>query len=100
MFKDGNDIDFEIESGRISSKRAYFELLDFVEQNNMTDKESLNYVKELVDLDNFFHYVAYQIYYANTDSFSNNMMIWRKDTDYIKDASKDMMVDGDGCYLT
>src|SRR5699024_1792541 len=33
-----------------------------------------------------FHYVAYQVYFVNTDSFSNNLMIWRKNTEFTPDA--------------
>src|SRR5699024_10131829 len=40
------------------------------------------------DMDNFLHYVAFQVYYANTVSFSNNLIIWKKRTFYEPEVPK------------
>src|SRR5699024_5183108 len=85
-FAENDGVNFEMKSGTESSKKSYFDVIDFVETNDMTTNENLSYVEEKIDLDNFLHYVAYQIYYTNTDSLSNNMMIWRKDTEYVEGA--------------
>src|SRR5699024_8506660 len=85
VFRMDEDIDFEIKEGNGKHKREYFDLLEFVENNDMSLDKNLSYVTEKIDVDNFFHYVAYQVYYTNTDSFSNNMSIWKKDTLYNKD---------------
>lgn len=86
VFAQDDGINFEVKSGPEHSKVSYFDLLDYVEQNDMSKDEHFNHVKEQIDINNFFHFVAYQIYYANTDSFSNNMRVWRKNTEYVKDA--------------
>src|SRR5699024_6722637 len=50
--------------------------------------QHIEHVQSKIDMDNFLHYVAFQVYYANTDSFSNNLMIWKKRTDYEQEAPK------------
>ena len=53
-------------------------LIKYVEENDMKKDSNVDYVETLMDIDNYLEYVAYQVYYANTDSFFNNMTVWRK----------------------
>ena len=61
-------------------------LIKYVEENDMKKDSNVDYVETQMDIDNYLEYVAYQVYYANTDSFFNNMTVWRKRTDYTPDA--------------
>lgn len=82
----GDDIDFDVKSGGEKEKQRYFDLLDYVEKYNLAEDKHLAHVKKQIDIDNYLYFVAYQIYYANTDSFSNNMRVWRKHNEYVEDA--------------
>src|SRR5690606_28465198 len=56
----------------------YFEMIEFIRENDMSNDENLAIVFERMDVKNYFNYVAAQVYFANTDSFYNNLMLWRK----------------------
>src|SRR5690625_4661252 len=86
VFKEGDSVDFDMKVGTQKDKLSYFQVLDFVEENDMTENKNVHHLDTLIDIDNFFHYVAYQVYYVNTDSFSNNLMVWRKKSNYSLDA--------------
>jgi len=85
-FNEDGKIDFDIKSGSNKDKTDYNDLLTYVEKNDMTNDENIEYVERQVDLDNFFNYVAYQVYFANADSFRNNLLIWRHNNGYEPDA--------------
>lgn len=84
-YKD-NGLQFEMDAGGERDKLHYENLIKFVEDHDMTSNENLEYVETLMDLDNFLEYVAYQVYFANTDSFGNNLTIWRKNVEYTPNA--------------
>lgn len=77
---------YEAEAGIAKDSLHYKDLLSYVHSNDMTKQTHVDYVNTQMDIDNFLTYVAYQVYYANTDSFSNNMTIWRKRVDYTPHA--------------
>lgn len=79
------DVDFDIKEGTKADLDHYDHLLSIVGQNSFT-KSNLNKINSMMDIDNFFHYVTYQVYFANTDSFSNNLMLWRKRTNFTPNA--------------
>src|SRR5699024_5549128 len=87
-FNEDDKVDFDIKSGSNKDKADYNDLLTYVEKNDMTNDENIEYVETQVDLDNFFNYVAYQVYFANADSFRNNLLIWRNNNGYEPDAPK------------
>lgn len=87
-FRENDGINFEVKSGPEQAKYDYLTLLDYVEEHDLNEEKHLTYVDEQIDIENYLYYVAYQIYYANTDSFSNNLRVWRKDTPFIEDAPK------------
>lgn len=88
VFAEGDGINFEVDAGPENAKISYLDMLDYVEQNDMANDEHLAHIEKIMDIDNYLHYVAYQIYYTNTDSFSNNMRVWRKNSDYVENAPK------------
>lgn len=77
---------FDMKAGSDIDRKHYDDLLDFVSSDDITTSKGLQHVETLMDLDNFLHYVAYQVYYVNIDSFSNNLMLWRKRVDYTPEA--------------
>lgn len=81
-----NGIHFEMDEGTEKDGLHYEELLNYLRSNDMTDDTHVDYVNTQMDIDNFLEYVAYQVYYGNSDSFFNNMTIWRKRGEYIPDA--------------
>lgn len=77
---------FKMDVGMEKDQIHYDNLIDYVLTNDMTADKHIHYVDTLMDIDNYLEYVAYQVYYANTDSFYNNLTIWRKRVDFIPNA--------------
>ena len=80
-----NGLEFGIKTGTQTDKAHYEQLLSYVKKERLSNLD-LNQIEMLMDIENYLHYIAYQIYYANTDSFSNNLMLWRKRTSYTPNA--------------
>src|SRR5699024_789467 len=74
----GDLIQYNLQEGSQADKNDYLTLLNYVEENDMTQSEHIEYIENHIYLNNHLHYVAYQIYYVNTDSFFNNQSMWRK----------------------
>lgn len=85
-YKSGESVNFDMKAGSQKDELHYRKLLDFVEKNEMNEIKNIEQVKKMMDIENFLEYVSYQVYYANTDSFSNNIMLWRKNVDYSPNA--------------
>lgn len=85
-YKKEDTVQFDMKAGSQNDELYYRELLDYVDQNDMTDPDSIKHVDTMMDIENYLEYVSYQVFYANTDSFSNNLMLWRKKVDYTPDA--------------
>lgn len=79
---------FKVDHGKASDVNDYDYLRSFVRDHDMSLEQNMNVVQALIDLDNFIEYVAIQVYYANTDSFSNNLMVWRKKVPYTPAAPR------------
>ena len=79
---------FKIDVGSPKDQTHYDTLIHYVENSDMTHDVHVHYVENLMDITNFFEYVAAQVYYSNTDSFHNNLTIWRKRTSYTPYAPK------------
>src|SRR5690625_7523984 len=80
-----NGLEFGIKTGTQTDKAHYEQLLSYVKKERLSNLD-LNQIEMLMDIENYLHYIAYQIYYANTDSFSNNLMLLRKRTSYTPNA--------------
>lgn len=87
-FRDEGLIDFDMKSGSEKDKADYNNVIHFVNEKDMTDDANIEFVESQVDIDNFLYYTAYHVYAANTDSFGNNLLIWRKNVEYAPDAPK------------
>ena len=85
-FKPGHQIVFETEVGKEKDQDHFFEVINYIKEHDMTNDESIKQINTFMDIDNYLEYVAYQVYYANTDSFYNNLMMWRKNVPYTPEA--------------
>jgi hypothetical protein len=61
---DGNGADFE-------------ELIQFVEDNELSSEDNYQWINDRVDIDNFIDYQIFEIYIANVDWPANNMRMWK-----------------------
>lgn len=84
--KPGNKINFEMDSGVKKDANHYFEMIEFMGTHDLRDDENLAMIHERMDVENYFEYVAAQVYFANTDSFYNNLMLWRKKANINEDG--------------
>lgn len=64
---------FAVDEGEAADLASFMELFDEIEETARID-----YLEQRMDIDNYLHYLAYQVYFANTDSFGNNTAVWRK----------------------
>ncbi|MCK5505184.1 MAG: CotH kinase family protein, partial [Thermodesulfovibrionia bacterium] len=58
----------------------YINILDFINNNDMTSEESYSFIQQNIDLKEYFDYVVAQIYFDNTDWPGNNIKYWRPKT--------------------
>ncbi|MBQ7863248.1 MAG: CotH kinase family protein [Lachnospiraceae bacterium] len=69
----------EVEDGEDSDIELYYDLFDFITGNDMSD--AANYAKagEMLDMDSFIDYCAFNLYIFNKDSIfdNNNWRMWR-----------------------
>lgn len=86
VMKSGGEIGFDVDVGTEKDRHHYDEMMDYIRSNNLSEPKHMDYIQTQMDIDNFLEYVAYEVYYGNTDSFSNNMTIWRKRTDFVPNA--------------
>ena len=69
----------EVEEGSVDN---YFEIENFINNNDVSILENYNYIKQLLDIDNFIDFIITEIYYANYDWPCNNYKLWKtKDLD-------------------
>lgn len=55
----------------------YAQMIEFIENNNLSLAENYEYVASLMDIDNFISYCISQIYFDNTDWPGHNIKYWR-----------------------
>lgn len=58
----------------------YNNMLDYIEKNGVEESEHFEYVKTLMDVENYIDYFASEIFFANADWPANNIQYWRKTT--------------------
>ncbi len=83
-----NGLRFKMDAGSEEDRSHFDTLIEYVKRNDMTKDEHVHFVATFMDIANYLEYVAAQVYYANMDSFHNNMTIWRKRSRYIEEAPK------------
>lgn len=69
----------KVKAGSKKDRKDFLDLLDFVVENDMTDQGNYEYIKRLIDIDNFIDYNLAEIYFNNMDWLSNNIRFWRYD---------------------
>ncbi|MCK6605212.1 MAG: CotH kinase family protein [Ignavibacteriaceae bacterium] len=57
---------------------AYSEMISFLTNNDMTLPANYDYIKTIVDIDNYIDYICAEIYSANADWPGSNMKLWRE----------------------
>ena len=67
-----------VDDGAVDANVPYFDMLDYIEQHDLTDPAVYEHVGTLMDIDNFIRYVTAEIYVANRDWPGNNIAYWRK----------------------
>ncbi len=69
----------ELEDGNEEDMYLYYDMFDFITQNDMSVPENYQKACELLDMESFTQYVAFNMYIYNQDSFfdSNNYAMWR-----------------------
>lgn len=65
---------------QVGDNEHYLMMYDFVDENDMADPENYEYIKTLMDIDNFQDYFISQIYMGNHDWPGNNINFFRKRT--------------------
>lgn len=71
----------EVYVGTDEDMTYYQNMVNFIEENDLSIQENYDYINTLVDLDNFIDYYVAQIYFCNTDWPANNVKFWRKRTE-------------------
>ena len=61
-------------------KEHYQRLTDYITSHDMDTPESFDFVRDQMDINEFFDYVIAEIYFDNTDWPGNNIKYWRHKT--------------------
>lgn len=77
---DENNIDLiETDGGEIEGdNHHYFTFLYFLEHNDISQTTNYDYVKSVMDVDNFINYMTLEIFVDNTDWPGSNIKYWRE----------------------
>jgi hypothetical protein len=60
--------------------QAYLDMEDYLENHDLGNPYHYEYIRTLIDVDNYLTYCASQIYFANYDWPGNNIKCWRTRT--------------------
>jgi len=76
---DEDEIDILTRSGNVKegSSDHYDAMIDFIENNNLSISENYAWVSDQMDIDQFIDYYIAQIYWANGDWPSGNIIFWK-----------------------
>lgn len=79
-----------VDKGSPAGQSHYEDMLRYIEDNNLSKHTHYEYIKTLMDVDNYIQYYITQIYSANTDWPHNNIRFWRYNgsTDNTTDSDK------------
>ncbi len=81
--KDPDEIDL-LEHGLAHANSGdtfhYSNMVDFLEQNDMSLDENYEYIKTQIDIDEYINYQITEIYSSNVDWPANNIKYWRPKT--------------------
>ncbi len=74
LYGDVNQYDVEVKEGH---HQAFLDLYNYIDDNSMSNASNYEYVKSLMDINEYLNYQIVQIHVANTDWPSNNTRVWR-----------------------
>jgi hypothetical protein len=76
---DPDELDLLEENGNVieGDNHDYLNMIDFVENNDLSDPGNYTIVEEQINIENFIDYYIIQIYVGNTDWPGNNIKFWR-----------------------
>lgn len=83
-----------IEEGLPEDLEIYRDMVDYVSNNDMSLEENYQNACQLIDMESFIDYYAYEIYINNEDWPGNNVALWR-----VKEISEDEYCDGRWRYI-
>lgn len=67
--------------GEKEDTNHYHDMLSYIKNHDITEKETYDYVKTMMDMDNYIDYNILEQYIVNLDWMNNNVKYWRKKTD-------------------
>ncbi len=69
----------ELEDGEEADIQLYYDLFDFITGNDMSDEANYKKACDMIDMDSFIDYCAFNLYIFNKDSIfdNNNWRMWR-----------------------
>lgn len=70
----------EVIEGEEADYQLYASVLEFAENNDLSDPENYEKIKQSIDIESYIDYYCFQIYVANCDSIDNNYSLWRSKT--------------------
>ena len=77
----------ELDKAPLEDSLHYINMINYIKENDITQKEHYEYIKTQMDIENFIDYHITGIYIANTDWLENNVQFWRLKTDEYKPNS-------------
>lgn len=78
---DNIDLITHTKSVRVGDYTNYKAMLDFMEVNDMNNPDVYDYVKTLMDVDNYIDYYVIEIFYSHHDWPAGNIRFWREKID-------------------
>ena len=67
----------DVASGLEADLNEFFELEEYVRNNDMSDEENYRAFCGMVDIDSLIDYYCAEIFFANSDAYINNVALWR-----------------------
>lgn len=94
---------WRIDDGPDEELDVFNDMLKFIVKKDMSDPENYARACEMLDIQNFIEYMAFEAFIFNTDWPQNNMRVWRyngNDTEDGYDPDADGALDGRWRFLT
>ncbi len=92
----------EINCGSPEDLQDYLDLVEYVQNHDLSDRDGYEYVCQRIDVDNFIDYFITEIYYGNDDWPGNNFRIWRatdSENEYGDNRWRMVLFDLDDAFL-
>ena len=74
----------EIHEGFPGDEMHYNRMITFLKETGVKTDYDYSYIKTQMDIDNFIEYNIFQIFCDNRDWPGNNVLVWRKRTEYFE----------------